>query len=225
MPYKPISGIYIIVNTVNKKSYIGSAVSIKQRFTQHRRLLRQNSHFNNHLQASWNKHGEQAFKFELLERGPVEELIKGEQYWIDLLEVTNRKKGYNKRAIASTNLGIKASEETRMKLSLAHIGHKRSPEAQAKISAAQSKAVVQIDFAGNVVKEFGSFKEAAEAVGLHRTAISMCCSGKLTSTGGFYWCKKEKLTEFVIPDPNHKKSHTVKHKTLWKKNSLNAACI
>jgi len=225
VPYKPISGIYIIVNTINKKCYIGSAISIKQRFTQHRRLLRQNRHFNNHLQSSWNKYGEQAFKFELLERGPAEDLIRGEQYWIDLLEVTNPKKGYNKRVLASTNLGIKASEETRLKLSLAHMGHKRSPETQAKITAAQNKAIVQIDFAGNVVKEFTSYKEAAETVGLHRTSISMCCSGRLASTGGFYWCRKEDLANFKLPDPKHRKSHTLKHKTLWKEKTSNAVCI
>lgn len=224
MPYKVISGIYSITNIINKKCYIGSAVSIKQRFTQHRRLLNQSKHFNNHLQASWNKHGEQSFKFEVLEKCFKEDLLSREQYWIDSLKVTDPKKGYNKRLLASTNIGIKASEETRKKLSLAHIGHKRSPEAQAKITAARNKAVVQIDFAGNVVKEFGSFKEAAQSVGVHRTSISMCCNGNLKSTGGFYWCKKEKFTEFVIPDQSHKKSHTAKNKTLWKKNNLNAAC-
>jgi len=224
MPYKPICGVYKITNIVNSKYYIGSATSIRFRLNTHKRLLKDNKHFNNHLQSSYNKYGLSNFTFEQLEVTTKETMIEKEQYWIDYLNATNPKKGYNKRIIASSNLGIKASEQTRMKLSLAHMGHKRSPETQAKISAAQHKAVIQIDFAGNVVKEFSSFKEAAQALKLHRTSISMCCSGKLTSTGGFYWCKKEKLADFVIPDLKHKKSHTVKHKTLWKRKNSNAAC-
>jgi hypothetical protein len=208
MPYKSISGIYIIVNTINKKCYIGSAVSIKQRFTQHRRLLRQNRHFNIHLQASWNKYGEQAFKFELLERGPVNELVKAEQYWIDFLEVTNPKKGYNKRAIASTNLGIKASEETRKKLSLAHIGYKRSPEAQAKISAAQRKAVVQIDYDGNVVATYQSLQEAVKTTGVYSQGISMCLNGTIQRTGGYYWCLESNIESFTIPAPRLQRYRT-----------------
>lgn len=225
MPYKPISGVYRIVNKANNKSYIGSAVSIHARFRQHRRLLSQNQHFNTHLQAAWNKYGEDSFTFEIVESVPKELLLKAEQYWIDLCSVNTSKIGYNKRLQASTNLGIKASEQTRKKLSLAHMGHKRSPEAHAKIIASHLTPVVQIDFSGKVVNEYPSFKQAAESLGIHRTSISMCCNGKLASTGGFYWCRKKDLSDFVLPDPKHKKSHTVKNKTQWKHKSLNAACI
>lgn len=156
-------------------------------------------HFNNHLQASWNKHGEAAFKFELLERGPVEDLINGEQYWIDLLKVTDPKIGYNKRKQASTNLGIKASEETRRRLSLAHMGHKRSPETQKKISTAQLKEVCQIDTLGNLVATYSSLQEAVKATGVHSPGISMCLNGTMQKTGGYHWCLKDNLKSFQIP--------------------------
>ncbi len=225
MPYKAISGIYRIVNQVNRKYYIGSAVSIQQRFTQHRRLLRQNQHFNSHLQAAWNKYGESSFTFETIETVPKELLLKAEQYWIDLCSVNNTKLGYNKRLQASTNLGVKASAETKKKLSAAHMGHKRSAAAQAKISQARSIPVVQIDFNGNVIKEYPSYKDAAEAVGAFRNSISMCCSNKLVSTAGYYWCKKSDLDQFKLPDLSHRKSHTIKNKILWKNQSSKAVCI
>lgn len=204
MPYKAICGIYKITNVINNKYYIGSALSIRYRLNTHKRLLRDNKHFNNHLQASYNKHGLSNFVFEQLEVTTKETMIEKEQYWIDQLDATNPKKGYNKRVIASSNLGIKASEETRKKLSIAHIGHKRSAEAQTKISAAQYKSVIQMDLNGNILNEFRSIKEAALLVNCQRTGISMCCKGVIKCHNGYLWCKKENITNFKIPSFNHK---------------------
>ena len=61
------SGIYIITNIVNGKSYIGSSLDYLQRIRQHKYSLRKGTHYNNHLQSSFNKHAEKNFTFELLE--------------------------------------------------------------------------------------------------------------------------------------------------------------
>lgn len=63
-----VSCIYKIINLANRKFYIGSTKYSKDRFRQHRKLLRNNRHHCKHLQASWNKHGEDAFVFEIIER-------------------------------------------------------------------------------------------------------------------------------------------------------------
>lgn len=62
--------IYQITNMVNGKYYIGSAESFERRVWQHRTDLKRNVHKNPHLQASWNKHGGDAFVFEVLEVVP-----------------------------------------------------------------------------------------------------------------------------------------------------------
>jgi group I intron endonuclease len=62
--------IYQITNMVNGKYYIGSAESFERRVWQHRTDLKRNVHKNPHLQASWNKHGVDAFVFEVLEVVP-----------------------------------------------------------------------------------------------------------------------------------------------------------
>lgn len=74
--------IYQIRNVVNGKLYIGSAVDSKVRFEKHRRQLRKNKHHCAHLQASWNKHGEDCFKFEILEN-VTGDLLEAEQRWLD----------------------------------------------------------------------------------------------------------------------------------------------
>jgi group I intron endonuclease len=66
MVMRIISGIYRIVNTKNRKFYIGSSKNIIRRFGIHRSGLNHNRHHCIHLQRSWNKHGQAAFKFEIL---------------------------------------------------------------------------------------------------------------------------------------------------------------
>ena len=60
--------IYQITNMVNGKYYIGSAEIYERRMWQHKNDLKRNVHKNPRLQASWNKHGADAFVFEILEK-------------------------------------------------------------------------------------------------------------------------------------------------------------
>jgi len=189
MPYKPICGIYKITNIINSKYYIGSAVSIRYRLNTHKRLLRDNKHFNKHLQSSYNKYGLSNFVFEQLEITTKENMIEREQYWIDHLDANNPKKGYNKRIIASSNLGLKASEETRKKLSIVHMGHKRSKEAQEKISASQYIPVCQFSLNGKYIQTFNSLQDAALSLNKHyTTSITACIQRKRPSALGYTWC-------------------------------------
>lgn len=61
------SGIYKIENKVNGKVYIGSSNSIKRRWQKHKALLRHGKHQNSHLQAAWDKYGEDNFSFSVIE--------------------------------------------------------------------------------------------------------------------------------------------------------------
>jgi len=75
--------IYKIRNIINDKFYVGSAADTRIRFRQHRKLLRGNRHHCKHLQNSWNKHGEDAFKFEIIERvASREHLEAAEDVWL-----------------------------------------------------------------------------------------------------------------------------------------------
>lgn len=204
MPYKKITGIYKITNSVNGKLYIGSAISIKSRFTCHKRLLQNNKHFNNHLQTSWNKYGEENFKFEILEIITSDLLQEKEEYYIKFFNSSNRFFGYNKRINCATNLGIKHSEETKKKLSISHLGHKRSKEAQIKISNSQYKKVCQIDQNGKYIKTFDSMKQAEEVTGIKKQLISMCCRKIIPWTKEFFWCYEHELNIFKKPKINQR---------------------
>jgi hypothetical protein len=202
-------GIYKITNIINNKYYIGSAVDIKNRFKTHKRLLKNNKHFNNHLQSAYNKYGINNFTYEIIEITNKLNLLEREQYWIDILDANNNKKGYNKRLNVSSNLGISLSDETRKKLSLSHLGNKHNKDTKIKISQSQYKKVCQFNKNGEYLKTYNSFQEAAIDLNIFETGISMAVRGKIKSSGGYYWCLLENKDTFKIPQ-NKKKYR--KHK-------------
>ncbi len=117
-----MKGIYQILNIVTGKCYIGSAIDIKQRWRGHKSGLRRGTSKNIKLQNTWNKHGEQAFEFNIIEIIDVdkEELYKREQYYIDFFDSV--KNGYNLSPAAGSNAGYKHSKETRHNMKLAKAG-------------------------------------------------------------------------------------------------------
>jgi group I intron endonuclease len=128
------SGIYQIRNILSGKRYIGSAKCFRIRWTSHRAKLGHGKHHSRHLQASWNKHGAEAFAFEILELCEPSELLVREQRWLD-----KRRPEFNVCRTAGNTLGVKFSQETKAKIAAKARGRKmppRSAEHRAKISLA-----------------------------------------------------------------------------------------
>lgn len=141
-----ISGVYTITHTRSGKQYVGSSLNIQKRFIAHRCYLRKGNHHSPKLQNAWNKYGEEAFRFDVLERIEVnEDLTSLEQHWIDTLEPT-----YNIDLIAGKRaIGYRPmSEEARLRTSEIHSlrlkgkpsffkGKKHTEETKAKMAAAK----------------------------------------------------------------------------------------
>lgn len=169
------SGIYAILNTFNDKYYIGSATDFKYRWKLHINRLRQGDHHTPHLQNAWNKQWGFGFIFVVLEYVDIENLEEREQFWINELDACNREKGYNSRLIARSCLGMKRSEEAKLKMSLSqkgkklseeHIkalrGRKHSEETRKKISIAhKGKIPTKTQLAG---LEFGRKNKSQETI-------------------------------------------------------------
>lgn len=141
------SGIYTIINNINGRLYIGSAVNLKSRKDKHFWALAKCCHYNRYLQNAVVKYGLDAFSFHVIELVDDKSLlIQREQFYIDETESYKVTNGYNLYPTAGSSLGARHSDETRAKISDAHrgkknpmfgkhlIGKNRSDETRAKIS-------------------------------------------------------------------------------------------
>ena len=100
------NAIYKIRNLVNDKFYVGSTNDTKVRFKNHRRLLRKGKHHCKHLQAAWNKYGEEKFKFEIVETVKDNAALwNAENAW--LVQWVGRPECYNSgRSAEAPNRGL-----------------------------------------------------------------------------------------------------------------------
>jgi len=132
------TGIYEIVNLINGKRYVGSALSFRNRFASHRHSLRLGKHHSRFLQNSWSKHGEQSFSFRKLIICRPADLVFYEQIVID-----STGPEYNICRKAGSCLGVKWTKEAKEKQSEIQsrvrnfLGRKHTPETLALMSASQ----------------------------------------------------------------------------------------
>lgn len=77
------SGVYKITNLVTNDFYIGSSIELKRRFSAHKRSLIKGTSSCTYLQNTWNKYGQDNFKFTIEAFCPKEYTRKLEQFFID----------------------------------------------------------------------------------------------------------------------------------------------
>lgn len=136
-----ITGIYKIRNVINNDFYIGSSINIDSRWNVHRHLLKNNKHYNLHLQRAWNKYNEKNFVFEIIEEVlDKSKLVEREQHYLDSLNPS-----YNECKIAGNTLGADfyKSEEHRNKISKATMMAMSRPEIKEKLKMPKSEEAKQ----------------------------------------------------------------------------------
>ena len=142
--------IYKIQNKKNGKFYLGSTNNFKRRKSEHISKLRSKTHFNKHLQNSYNKHGENSFEFKVIDkvRGDLKE---SEQYYLDNL---NPHYNINKKADRIIETSDDFTDEHKNKIRKSKLGSKNS---LAKLNENQVKEIWKlICFDGVSDKEIAS---------------------------------------------------------------------
>lgn len=165
-----LSGVYKISNTLNEHFYIGSSKDSYGRWYNHRSALRANRHHSQYLQRAWSKYGEEAFKFEMIEECPKENLLEREQHYIDLLKPT-----YNVEKKAGQP-PVDPERSRRVMKNLWESGKFDD----------QKRAVERIDPSTGEIKEYAAMSDA-EQDGFGQQSISACCLGRKASHGNYFW--------------------------------------
>jgi group I intron endonuclease len=187
--------IYKIINVVNNKFYVGSAVNFDKRKARHIWRLKRGDHANKHLQAAWLKYGEQAFVFAVVQEVPEgEDLLAAENIW--LKEHVGKDYCYN--------IGTDASAPTRgwtgEKNPMWGKRFNHTEEAKAKIAAA-SKARVQTE------EEKAKRRQSMKGH-IVTTSTRIKISESLSGEGNYWYGKKRpdhgaKVSKAVIvTEPN-----------------------
>ena len=139
------AGVYMIKNSINGKSYIGSSISLYKRLSEHFEKLRKGIHKNPHLQSSYLKYGD-VFNFEILKICKPEEVFQTEQYYLDAI-----KPEYNINKMATGRHGPMRKETIE------------------KRSLSQSKPVEQYDEDGNLIAEYKCINDVFEKFKINKT--------------------------------------------------------
>lgn len=107
-----LTGIYKIQSQCKpERIYIGSAVNIHKRWLYHLEDLKGNRHHSKKLQRHYNKYGKDDLRFSVLIGCDKDDLIKTEQYYIDVYNPY-----FNGSPTAGSTLGNKMSEEAKAKM-------------------------------------------------------------------------------------------------------------
>lgn len=127
LPPVGTGGVYSITCLASGWVYIGSSMSIRQRWTTHKSWLRNGRHNVPRLQADWGEHGEAAFDFALV---TVAELAADryarEQEHLNVAWLTG--KCYNLSPSALDNTGHRFTPEQAQRVSDGLKGHTKSAE-------------------------------------------------------------------------------------------------
>lgn len=115
-------GVYEIVNVINGKRYIGSAVDLERRRKEHLYALLKNKHKNTHLQLEFNECGQTVFQFRVLLYCDPANRPLYEQSCLDGL-----KPEYNLAKFAFASMqGRRHTDESKAKMSKAAMGNQRA---------------------------------------------------------------------------------------------------
>lgn len=164
-------GIYKIENLVNGKVYIGQSRHIRQRWAEHKKVLRRDCHKNTFLQRAWDKYGEDNFSFEVLELCDINDLNNCEIKYINQYDSFNSDKGYNLTSGGDSKKEI--ANSTRQKLSENILG-KNHPN---------RKEVICLE----TLFVYDTIKYAANSVGVDYSMITRCCCGEICEVAGKHW--------------------------------------
>ncbi len=127
--------VYEIRNANTGKRYIGSSINVKRREKYHFYQLKRGDHGCKKLQASWNKHGKEAFSFRVVGWANTHsEMVELEQFLID--ENDSVQHGYNVNPVAAHIGGLPKTAEHRRKIGEGRRGKTHTEEAKAKMRAA-----------------------------------------------------------------------------------------
>jgi group I intron endonuclease len=199
-------GIYLIINLINGKRYIGSSKDLYERLYHHVWSLNRGSHENKHIQSAWNKYGESSFEYGILEYCQERERLEREGHYISTINPE-----YNMDEINLDGL-TSHSKESKNKIANSVTNNWNSEDRQKNCKTRNIPCYVYSIKSWELVKENVSIKEVCNFLGLKTTFNDKYIDNRICS-GEFAILSKK------YDDINELKDYVCEH--LLKYNSKN----
>ena len=215
---KIIGSIYMFINTINNKMYIGQTVrdNYKNRFYEHKRNAQQN--VQNYFYNAIRKYGYDSFKtfilFQTEELNNSEENKKlltdilniKEKFYIALYKSNNPTFGYNLTEGGDGVSGYTFSKEAKQKMSNSKMGANHWN--YGNTNGTNSEAVLQFDLDFNFIKEYPSAAEVERQLGYKSSNISRCCSNNIKTYKNYIWVRKRDYYEGYLQEHKSNCKHS-----------------
>jgi hypothetical protein len=162
-------GVYRWINKISGNTYVGSSINISVRMYTYF-SLRSLAKSNRPIDRALLKHGFSNFSLEILEYCNEDNVLKREQYFIDLL-----KPEYNIVQTAGSTLGYKHTPESLAKMRdfiLSEEVLKRKALSTKNAAEARKISVIVENIKTKEKTEYGSMTEVGKVLGVHRNAVS-----------------------------------------------------
>ena len=196
-------GIYGIISESHGHIYIGSSDDILRRKKQHLSALRHNKHHCKYLQNSWNKYGENSFKFIVIEKMEIihedvaiEKIrrFRYEQKYIDLFSGTNYLYNSTKTVGQYKNFSISIDDrlkELTQTYAYKYISLSMSDDAENKLKNLRREYNIEIE---KLAEQFRKIEDKSiEYIEVENNTIN-CGSSKIN----IYLIYASVLIEFII---------------------------
>jgi group I intron endonuclease len=129
-------GIYAFTSKVNGFCYVGQSINLAKRKREHLKDLRNGNHHAIHLQRHYSAHGVDCLDYCVLEFCTLDLLTAREQFWMNAYEATG---SFNSIPASDSAKGFSPSVATRLKLSVAGKGKKRTLETKELMKISNSR--------------------------------------------------------------------------------------
>jgi len=213
---KEFGHIYLFINKINGKRYIGQSIRVRDRISEHIQNVINKK--NCVLYNAINRYGLENFEFSIIDSANnIIELNNKEIVYINLYKSNNRNFGYN---IESGGKNSLASPETKKKLSDQRKGRKQNDGWVNKRNLKISKVVLKIDKEKNIILE--TYKSLADAGrtnsdGLSYQQLLRKCLGYSKNKDYSYWCYED---DFLSSNINKYKQINYKELTEFTEEEL-----
>lgn len=241
-----IPGVYLWINKINLKVYVGSSMNLHKRYKSYCNIANTNNSGKESkcfINDALRKYGMENFEFYILQQFISNTnksiILEKEQYWMDFYKSHDQEIGYNICKMAGSRSGSRHSQNTLNKFKGWNRRNKELSEQEkgrtAKMGRENSKQVLQLEkdtlF---IINEFPSAISAAQFINIHPVCMrNSCLKSRLTS--GFYWIykldyEKHGFIKKIYKNPNDSVDRKILQKDkngksikLW--NTINEVCL